>query len=361
MRVFSMIKSMFLAGVAAVMVIQAAAAETVQVEIPDWIANTKIYGDIRLRQQWDMVDGKDDRSRQRIRFRINGENEIGDRLKIGYGLATGGTDPRSTNQTLDNNFETPDIRLNNAYVEFAVLDSLRMWGGKYSGIKHAIWRPTDMLWDSDITPEGAGLRYKSDHVFANAGYLIVDENKNGSDPGMGYAQAGGIIKLSDSVKLKAASIWYIPSSVQGSVMDHSAGSNSTNEFGGLLYDFNVVEGSLELSAADFITLDKAALIADYAVNTDPDDDNIAWDAGFKFKKSFVSFKYNYRYIENDAFVDAYPDSDAYGGATGVKGHEAEVKFAVYENTSFNIDAYHLTEIDGNRDHDVIQFDLVVKF
>jgi hypothetical protein len=75
----------------------------------------------------------------------------------------------------------------------------------------------------------------------------------------------------------------------------------------------------------------------------------------------VKFKYNYRYLEKDAFADTYPDSDAADGMTGVKGHEAEVKFAVYKNTSFNIDYYHMTQIDGDKDWDVLQLDLVVSF
>jgi hypothetical protein len=47
--------------------------------------------------------------------------------------------------------------------------------------------------------------------------------------------------------------------------------------------------------------------------------------------------------------------------TGVKGHEAEVKFAVYKQTSLNFDYYHMTEIENKPDWDIIQLDLVIKF
>jgi hypothetical protein len=340
---------------------KAADKKTVEITIPNWLASTEIYGDIRLRQQWDEITGQDTRSRQRIRFRLNGETTIGRKLKIGYGLATGGSDPRSTNQTLNNNFETPDIRLNNAYALWLPFDGLNIWGGKYNGIKHIMWRPTDLLWDSDITPDGAGLNYTYKDFFTHAGYLIVDELKSESNPGMGYAQAGMEIPLSGNTAFKAAGVWYIPRSMQGSVMDHSKGNNSTNELGGLLYDFNCVQGIVELSGKKIAGLDKAALMADYIINTDPDDDNIGWDIGLKLKKSRIAFKYNYRYLEKDAFVDTYPDSDAADGMTGVKGHEAEIEFAVYKHTSLNFDYYHMTEIDSSKDRDVIQLDLVVKF
>jgi hypothetical protein len=333
----------------------------VEIVIPDWLASTEFSGDIRLRQQWDEISGKDTRSRQRIRLRLNGVTAIGAKLKVGYGLATGGSDPRSTNQTLDNNFETPDIRLNNAYVVWMPFDGFDVWGGKYSGVKHMMWRPTDLLWDSDITPDGAGVDYKYKNFFSHAGYLIADELKSESDPGLGYAQAGVKLPVGDNAEFRAAGVWYIPNSLQGSVMDHSDGNNSTNESGGLLYDFNCLQGIVELSGRDILGLDKAALMADYVINTDPDDDNVGWDAGIKLKKSIVSFKYNYRYLEKDAFVDTYPDSDAADGMTGVKGHEAEVKFAVYKNTSVNVDYYHMTQVDGDKDWDILQLDLVVKF
>lgn len=336
-------------------------AEKLVLDTPDWLAATKLSGDFRLRQQWDDVTDKDTRSRQRIRLRLNATTQINDRLEVGFGLATGGDDPRSSNETLDNNFETPDIRLNYAYAEFRPMKGLAIWGGKYKGIKYAFWRPTDLLWDSDITPEGVGVEFKSDLLFAYGGWLVIDENSAGSDPGMGYIQAGLKVPLGENAHLKAAGTAYLPGSLQGAVMEHSSGSNTTNEESGLAYDFTVYQGTVELGGRDIIGLDKAALVGDYAVNTDPDNDNIAWDCGITLSKSRFSLKYVYRYLERDAFLDVTPDSDAFGGQTGVEGHELELAYKITEKVSASVDLYAMTEIDGDIDRNIAQLDLTIKF
>jgi len=111
--------------------------------------------DFRLRYQWQKRDGSR-RGRERIRLRLSYSREVVRGLKLGFGFATGGDDPRSTNQTLSESFSTPDFRLNCAYVSYEPVDGLRLWGGKYAGIKKVLWVPTDLLWDSDLTPEGGG-------------------------------------------------------------------------------------------------------------------------------------------------------------------------------------------------------------
>ena len=62
-----------------------------------------------------------ERDRARIRFRLGAETKVNDQTKVLFGLATGGTDPRSTNQTLENSFELKDIRLDYVYAEYAPL------------------------------------------------------------------------------------------------------------------------------------------------------------------------------------------------------------------------------------------------
>jgi len=77
---------------------------------------------------------------------VAGRNRQGPE-EVGFGLATGGDDPRSTNQTLEAAFSTPDLRLDYAYALFRPVKEILFWGGKYSGIKKALWRPTDLLWE----------------------------------------------------------------------------------------------------------------------------------------------------------------------------------------------------------------------
>ena len=44
--------------------------------------------------------------------------KLDEEVKVGFGLASGTNDPRSTNQSFTNSFETPDIRLDYAYATY---------------------------------------------------------------------------------------------------------------------------------------------------------------------------------------------------------------------------------------------------
>ena len=73
-------------------------------------------------------------------------------------------------------------------------------------------------------------------------------------------------------------------------------------------------------------------------------------------------EYNYRELEKDAWIDAFPDSDFEGGKTDSKGHEFIVDYAIVENVNFGIDYYStVKKSDTKKTNNVLQLDLVVKF
>jgi hypothetical protein len=58
----------------------------------------------------------------------------------------------------------------------------------------------------------------------------------------------------------------------------------------------------------------------------------------------------------------FPDSDFYGGRTGVRGHEIVLAYAVAKNVSFGLDYYLADVIEGDENQQrLLQADLVVKF
>ncbi len=79
--------------------------------VPKWSQVISLKGDFRARNQWEEKENSDPRIRQRIRFRLKGEAQVAQGFRVGFGLATGGNDPRSTNQTLENMFETKGVQL----------------------------------------------------------------------------------------------------------------------------------------------------------------------------------------------------------------------------------------------------------
>jgi len=352
--------------------------------LPAWIRNMKLKGDFRLRYQYDDKD-KDSvsgRNRGRIRYRLGIETDINDQVKVAAGLASGSSDPRSTNQTFQDTFSTKGINLDYAYVKYAAQPWLTLFGGKMIG-KDILWEPTDLLWDGDITPEGgaAVLSKSVDNMdfFANLGFFPIDESSSASDePYMGYIQPGVQIKLNDNTSLKGAVTAYTVQSAEYDI-DNSAGTN-TLVGSNHKYDYDAISPAFELGFSEPLggVVPYFSLFGEYVKAFDPDDEDEGFAAGIKFGDKKVSspgqwqIKYIYRYLERDAWLDALPDSDAYDGDTNVKGHEIQWTYGLSKNITFGLDYYYMQPIktlsgisdhslgSGNEQH-VIQADLVFKF
>ena len=56
-----------------------------------------------------------------------------------------------------------------------------------------------------------------------------------------------------------------------------------------------------------------------------------------------------------------PDSDAMGGGTDMKGHEAILAYGLGENTSLGFDYYYMSDIGDNDKHHIFQVDWKLKF
>ncbi len=88
------------------------------------------------------------------RLRLGFVTDITDNIQVGFGLASGGGKPRSTNQRMTDSFETPDIRLGYAYASYRPFPWIRLVGGKF---RNPLWLSPMFLWDSDIRPEGISV------------------------------------------------------------------------------------------------------------------------------------------------------------------------------------------------------------
>jgi len=356
--------------------------------LPKWVENMTLAGDLRVRYQTQDVDGddKDARNRLRLRLRPTLETKINDKWKLGFGLATGGDDPISTNQTLENEFQTPDIRLDYAYAQYAPNKTFKIMAGK---LKNPLYTTKDLMWDSDARPDGlaAAFNFKASEKIGfsvTPAYFVLDENKNSKDdPAMIVFQPGMTWKINDKISLKLAGAYYDFQNVKGSDMsDHSQGTNSIIEIDNTpedeedddysiewMYelDSTALDAQLDFKPGTFIKY--VSLFGEY-VKSDADTNNTGWLAGITFGDEKVSefgnwqVTYNYRNLEKDAWVDWLPDSDFYDGETGVEGNEFEVTFGLSKNVTFGIDYYsskHNIDDPSDDNLSLIQADLVIKF
>jgi hypothetical protein len=115
-------------------------------------------GDIRLRAEPTFggpADRSQDRFRERIRLRFNAEAVLNDQLKGGFSLASGDlNNPISTNQTTNQYDTRKPIAIDRAYATYnpSWFKPLTLTGGKFA----YPWFNTELVWDKDLNPEGAG-------------------------------------------------------------------------------------------------------------------------------------------------------------------------------------------------------------
>ena len=329
-----------------------------------WATKVKVKGDIRLRYQYQDTDGGNARSRGRYRARIGIIGKPVDNFEAGVGLVSGGSNPRATNDTFSDTFETKDARMDYAYLQYTK-GGLEAIGGKFKRQRY-LYQTTDLMWDGDVNPEGFATKYTMKNAygsaFAAAGILVLDEEGGLSDdPFMYYGQLGQKFK-SGNIYGQIAGMYYALSDYHflnddGSSAfnngEHSAGTNTDDNFGGLGF-------SAELGTkTDF---GKISFITDYtnnlATNTEED---TAYAVGLKWKKGKWKAKYIYADLAHNSVPDFLPDSDRFRGDTGIKGHEFAVGYKVNKRVSLGLDFYATQDDVTKADQEILQLDLKMKF
>ena len=368
---------------------------------PDWIKNTKISGDLRLRYQYNHKDTTPDdnpaRERGRFRYRVGATTQIIDKVTVGFGLASGESqDPRTVDVTFANTFSKKLININYAFAQYKPLKWLSLSGGKLatnpifrdSSFSQGFW-PSELAWDNDITPEGAGLVFNypeilnfsvfSLDVFMNNAFFILDENRpagSGREPYMWVFQPGFNLKIMKDLNFKAALAKYIFSNIERR-QQLQFSSNSNSLVGGK-YAFNY---DAWIASAEFgyrnpfgqEIVPYVGLFGEYIYNPDPDVEKRAYLAGIRVGypslKKFGDWQlsYSYRRLDRDAWLDSFPDSTFYGGATNSKGHKGSIYFGLAKNIYCDINYFHAVNIiefstpNAKRPEDVFQADIQFNF
>jgi polyhydroxyalkanoate synthesis regulator phasin len=352
-------------------------AKAVESKIPKWVQNTSFKGDFRLRYQYEQQDndGKTDRDRYRFRWRVGADSQITDQWKAGFRLASGGDDPRSTNQTFTDTFSSKGIRIDEAYATYKPFSFAGVTGGK---MPNPLWEPKDLIWDTDITPEGFAIQgqyelFPKFKVFWNPAAFILQEYSNDSnDSWMLVVQPGIDWGMSEMLNLKVALSRYMYYNVKGNSLDQFSAKSNTRVNGVLVEDFdaNAVFGELAVKLP-MPYLPYLAFFGEYIHNVSHAKYDTAWLAGFKFGHSKVNefgqwqVVYNYRDLKRDAIPDFLPDSDFRGGSTNGKGSEVELLFGLAKHVTIGLDYYNneLNDKEGGDDQreDLVQVDMILKW
>lgn len=350
-----------------------------------WAAKTQFKGDVRFRQENvhnDGVSNNKDQDRQRIRARLGAYTEINPQVDTGIRIATGNNDDaRSTNQSLDNYFDKKQIWLDQGYIDYHpdAIKNLHLVGGK---MPQQWVSMGDIIWDSDISPEGLAVTYKyplsgSTELFGSAGHYTLKDNVDGEgvqfkhDLRLYAGQLGARFAITDSMKMTLGGSLYAYDNDDSSACPTSGtvttpcalavNGNSPGE------QFKLYEGFGQL---DFSNLPvPLSIYGQYVNNTDASNDqDTGWLAGVKSKFYGFNVDYNYRDVQRNAVVGAFTDSDFANGFTGSRGSKLKVSYELDKNFTLGATYYMATSDQTNAnikktdsDINTLQLDAEAKF
>ncbi|MEQ1663109.1 MAG: putative porin [Thiobacillus sp.] len=362
-----------------------------------------------------------DRHRERVRLRLGLSANVAGGVDAGVRITTGNTsDPVSTNQSLGNTGNKYNLVLDRAFLKLAPVDDLTLWGGR---IPNPFFS-TDLVWDDDLNFEGAAVSYapgaldpqRAIKPFVTAGVFPLQEiEKNAGtradDKWLFAAQAGMEWVPSTRMRFKLGAAYYqyeniaatlnpVPTTgfqdatqpqsrqkgnslfVFDSDADNDNVANEGDNLFGLASDFRIGNLSLVADFADFYPIHVIASF-DWAHNFGFDRGDILKRSGqtlddevdgyqVKLTIGHPKFTYQddgewqafvgYRYLERDAVLDAFTDSDFHLGGTNHKGFMVGGSYALFKNTWLSARWMSSDQISGlPLSIDVLQLDLNAKF
>ncbi|MCX5784211.1 MAG: putative porin [Elusimicrobia bacterium] len=361
--------------------------------LPMWAQTLKFHGDVRLRYQYNDNENKQyTRYRGRYRLRFFVDAKVNEKVYTGFGFASGSSsDPRSTNQTFTDNFGKKNLYIDYVFAEYNASENLAFTAGR---IKNPLWLTNDMLWDTDINTEGLSARITCPlshnwQFFGNAGYIVLNELANDpQDPGMLFAQpgvswhdpdgvydfkAGAAVYGFEHVKNHAA-LNYRPSTADGY-------QQANTLIGGkYIYSYNSISPEFEVNANILkpvpvpllgglgYNITYVGVFGNYVQAFDHAMDNKGGIVGVKIGQRKVEDAgqwqagYSMRRLAGNAWLDTYPDSDFYGGATGVGGQKFQLSLGLLRDFAMNMAYFDAKPISGALKLErLFQADISLKF
>lgn len=375
---------------------------------PEWAGRWAFRGDMRYRHE-EIRGGADrqvvvgttpaissvDRARDRVRLRFGGTFRANDTVTVGLQLATGGNDPRSSNQTLGEN--SPDERrslgIDQAFVAWQPTPNWLVRGGKMP----MPWsRPGGSLFfDGDVNPEGIAVNATRGLLFGSVSYLWLQERGptvvaantgavDVADPSMAHVQLGIRYPFTALTNLTAAVAYYDHFAVQGRqpwfngvpngnttvAQTFPAGSTTTRQVAA--YDYDTVHAYAQLDTIVFDTL-PLSMYAEYAQNPRAPRFDVAWGYGVSLGRASNPHTWEiaatYQRIGKDAIFGQWVDSDFGNGNTDTTGWVLRAGYAVKPNWTVGA-TYYLNELNNDvssptapkdRQYDRLQLDTNFRF
>ena len=364
-----------------------------------------------------LLNVSENRPRLVGRARLGVTADLGSALKLDLRLASGAAgNPISTNQTLGNYGARSNLNLDKAAILWTPQFKSKVYGvdlraGRFD---NPFVTGNELIWDNDVTFEGVSVtgnwnyservdRASARKLFATVGAFPLQEVElSNKDKWLYGAQLGTELRFGISSRLRFAAALYNFANVAGTrnapdsvLLDFTAPRFLTK--GNTLFDIrNDTDTSTNLFAlasnfklaSGLLTFDTVAFGENRLQVTAEYVKNIGWNSarilartgssvvprtrGYELAASLgrpkVSsfgdwrFALAYRYLERDAVLDAFTDSDFHLGGTDAKGYILTSDFGLGHSAFARVRYMSANAIDGAPlGIDVLQLDLVGQF
>jgi len=363
----------------------------------------------------DIGNTQEDRHRERMRLRLGLNANVVSGVDAGIRISTGNTsDPVSTNQTLGTTGNKYSLVLDRAFLKLTPLEALTISGGR---IPNPFFS-TDLVWDDDLNFEGVAATFRpwpnAERVwrpFVTAGAFPLQEiDENGidvraKDKWLFGIQGGAEWAPSQTTRIKAGASYYDYRNIAGirnptpddrfydktapqsrqkgnTLFDIDADPSDSVQVWALAPDYRIANLTLVADFAQFDPIHVTGSV-DWARNVGFDEAEVRTRAtqyvdydlgadGYQVKLTVGHPTVNdfekwqvfvgYRYLETDAVLDAFTDSDFHLGGTNAKGFFVGGSYGLYKNTWLAARWMSADEVTGlPLSIDVFQLDLNARF
>lgn len=270
-----------------------------------------ISGDLRLRYEINSGDKAAlDRHRQTLRARLRASYAATDWLTVGAQIVTGEpNDPNSTDVTLSNFDDDFEVSLDQAYATLT-FGKASLTGGKFA----LPFSRTDMVWDGDVSPQGASAVYETSvgdsDLKASSLYFVIDESVAGNNSRMFGGQGQVRFNAAPGLSFEAALGYYDYRLNTLSGADSGDFRGNLVSGGRYVSDFNLLDAIAAVNWSGFDEKWPIRLVGDYVKNYGAavDDDsgyNVEIIAGRSGHSGDWRLSYGYSDVGVDAVLAAF--------------------------------------------------------
>lgn len=359
----------------------------------------------------DALNRNIDTNQLRYRVRVSAKAQVNNQTEVGIRLATGNEDnPISTNDTLGDYMNKDTVTFDLAYLKLTPIPETSTWAGKvdlWGGRLPNPFLSTDLVWDGDVNFEGLATTIEVPvntrlTGFFNAGAFPLDDIEFSSeDKWLFGGQVGMNYTPRPKITYTLAMAYYDYENIKG---ERNPVNNGINDFTAprfyqltnTTFNINAFNGGPELAAlaADYKELNVTgkvdiglfdpiyiSFLADFVKNIGYDSQEVNELTARSVEQKDIGYMVSttvgypqiqklwdwqvslfYKYLEPDAVLDAFTDSDFHLGGTNAKGWGLSGQLGVLDNVWLRASWMSSDEISGPPiEIDTFQVDINSRF